>query len=197
MFNSIQGEITGKGPEYLWLQSGDLEWDLAVSSTTLQALPPLGGRVRVWTWLQHTEDTMKFFAFSSPQERSLFLDLIKVNGVGPKAAMKFLSGMPWKDLEAALEAGDTAKLSKIPGMGLKTAQKVVLALKGRLQMSEDDAGGPGLFSELVQSLADMGFDRKAVEKAVNSSSAEISEPDPVKREKLLFQRALQKLSGAE
>lgn len=197
MFNSIQGEITGKGPEYLWLQSGDVEWDLAVSATTLQALPPLGSRVRVWTWLQHTEDTMKFFAFSHPQERSLFLDLIKVNGVGPKAAMKFLSGLPWKDLEAALEAGDTAKLSKIPGMGLKTAQKVVLALKGRLQMAEEGNSGPALFAELVQSLADMGFDRKAVEKAVASASGEIVEGDEAKREKLLFQRALQKLSGAE
>ena len=197
MFNSIQGEITHKGLENLYLQSGDLEWDLSVTAISLQTLPALGQRTKVYTYLLHTEDQMKYFAFSTTQERALFLDLIKVNGVGPKAAMKFLSGLNWKDFVTALETGDTGRLSKVPGMGLKTAQKVVLALKGKLQISGDSPAMEGNLGELIHSLTEMGFDRKLVEKAVSTILPEVLEVEESKKEKIMFQKALSWLTGVD
>ncbi len=141
MWNSLSGEITRKGLEQVFLQSGDLEWDIAMGRFGLEALPPVGQRARVYVWLQHTEDSMRLFGFASVTERSLFLDLLKVSGVGPKLALKALSGMRHQDFAVALEAGDAARLSKVPGVGLKTAQKIILALQGKLIL--DDTAGPG------------------------------------------------------
>lgn len=195
MFNSLQGEITRKGLDQLFLQSGDLEWDLAVSLNTLNSLPPVGSRAKVYTYLLHKEDQMKLIGFSSIQERALFLDLIKVSGVGPKVALKFLSGLKYTEFAVALDAGDTAKLSKVPGLGLKTAQKIVLALKGKLNL-EDSQPQYSPYAEIVASLSEMGFDRKAAEKALAEVLPEIdlAGKSELDKEKLLFQKALFRLS---
>jgi Holliday junction DNA helicase RuvA len=196
MWNSISGEVTRKGLENLFLQSGEMEWDIAMGRFSLEALPPVGQRARVYTWLQHTEDTMKLFGFATVTERSLFLDLLKVSGVGPKLALKALSGMRHQEFAGALEAGDAARLSKVPGVGLKTAQKIILALQGKLIL--DDTSGPGATptGELIASLAEMGFDRRQVEKVVKEveNDAAAAGLDPVERERKLFQLALVKLS---
>lgn len=196
MWNSISGEITRKGLEQVFLQSGDLEWDIAMGRFSLEALPPVGQRARVYVWMQHTEDSMKLFGFASVSERSLFLDLLKVSGVGPKLALKALSGMRHQEFAGALEAGDAARLSKVPGVGLKTAQKIILALQGKLVL--DEASGPGAnpTAELVAALAEMGFDRRLVDKVVKELEndvevAGLAEPE---RERRLFQLALVKLS---
>lgn len=196
MWNSISGEITRKGLEQVFLQSGDLEWDIFMGRFSLEALPPVGQRARVYTWLQHTEDSMKVFGFASVTERSLFLDLLKVSGVGPKLALKALSGMRHQEFAGALEAGDAARLSKVPGVGLKTAQKIILALQGKLIL--DDTPGPGASptAELVAALAEMGFDRRLVDKVVKELENEPSVLglDATERERKLFQLALVRLS---
>lgn len=196
MWNSLSGEITRKGLEQVFLQSGDIEWDIAIGRFSLEALPPVGQRTKIYVWLQHTEDSMKIFGFASVAERSLFLDLLKVSGVGPKLALKALSGMRWPDFAGALEAGDTGRLSKVPGVGLKTAQKIVLALQGKLVL--DEASGPGSSptAELVASLAEMGFDRRQVDKVVKEleNDPEIVSLDEMERERRLFQQALMRLS---
>jgi Holliday junction DNA helicase RuvA len=196
MWNSLSGEVTRKGLEQVLIQSGDLEWEIAMGRFSLEALPPVGQRAKVYLWLQHTEDTMKLYGFATVTERSMFLDLLKVSGVGPKLALKALSGMRHQEFAGALEAGDAARLSKVPGVGLKTAQKIILALQGKLVL--DDGSGPGASptSELIASLAEMGFDRRLVEKAVKEleNDASAAGLDPVERERKLFQLALVKLS---
>ena len=196
MWNSLTGELTRKNLESIFLLVGDMEWDIAVPRSTLDTLPSVGNRIKVYTWLQHTEDTMKLFGFAQVQERALFLDLLKVSGVGPKLALKCLSGLAPQQFAAALEAGDATLLSKVPGVGLKTAQKMILALKGKLLLDDSPVSG-GPEAELISSLAEMGFDRKAVERVVTSVNAE---PDLVglssaERERTVFQRALMKLSA--
>ncbi len=196
MWNSLTGELTRKNLESIFLLVGDMEWDIAVPRSTLEALPAVGSRAKVYTWLQHTEDTMKLFGFAQVQERALFLDLLKVSGVGPKLALKCLSGLAPQQFAAALEAGDATLLSKVPGVGLKTAQKMILALKGKLLLDESPvSGGPD--AELISSLAEMGFERKAVERVVAAVSAEPEFADlpSAERERRLFQRALLKLSA--
>lgn len=197
MWNSISGEVTRKGLEQVFLQSGDLEWDIAMGRFSLEALPPVGQRAKVYVWLQHTEDSMKLFGFASVTERALFLDLLKVSGVGPKLALKALSGMKHQEFAGALEAGDAARLSKVPGVGLKTAQKIILALQGKLILDE---AGPGASptAELVAALAEMGFDRRDVDKVVKAleNDPAVAGLDAAERERKLFQLALVKLSSS-
>jgi Holliday junction DNA helicase RuvA len=195
MWNSISGEITRKGLEQVFLQSGDMEWDIAMGRFGLDALPAVGQRAKVYVWLSHTEDAMKLFGFASVTERALFLDLIKVSGVGPKLALKALSGMRHQEFAAALEAGDAARLSKVPGVGLKTAQKIILALQGKLVL-DDAAPGTNPTGELIAALAEMGFDRRVVEKTVKEleNDAGLAGLSTEERERRLFQLALVKLS---
>jgi Holliday junction DNA helicase RuvA len=196
MWNSLSGEISRKGLENLLLQSGDLEWDIAMGRFSLEALPPVGQRARVYVWLQHTEDQMRLFGFATVSERSLFLDLLKVSGVGPKLALKALSGMRWQEFAAALEAGDAGRLSKVPGVGLKTAQKIILALQGKLVLEETSGPGASPTAELVAALAEMGFDRRQVDKVVKDleNDASVAGLAEQERERRLFQLALVRLS---
>lgn len=196
MWNSLSGEITRKGLEQVFLQSGDIEWDLFMGRFSLEALPPVGQRAKVYVWLQHTEDNMKLFGFASVTERALFLDLLKVSGVGPKLALKALSGMRHQEFAAALETGDAARLSKVPGVGLKTAQKIILALQGKLILEETSGPGESPTGELIAALAEMGFDRRLVDKVVKEleNDPSIAGLDPTERERKLFQLALVKLS---
>jgi len=198
MWNSISGEITRKGLEQVFLQSGDMEWDIGMGRFSLEALPPVGQRAKIYVWLQHTEDTMRLFGFASVTERSLFLDLLKVSGVGPKLALKALSGMRHQEFAGALEAGDAARLSKVPGVGLKTAQKIILALQGKLILEENSGPGASPTGELIASLAEMGFDRRQVEKVVKEveNDPAVTGLDAVDRERKLFQLALVKLSSS-
>ena len=132
MFNSISGTLTGKTAESIYIETNGIEWEVFVSALSADRFGTAGSTVRVYTWLYHREDQMRLFGFLTPAERSLFLDLTKVDGIGPKQALKILSGLDSGALEAALEAGDVARLQSIPGIGKKTAQKMVLALKGQL-----------------------------------------------------------------
>jgi Holliday junction DNA helicase RuvA len=198
MWNSLTGEITHKGIDSLYLLVGDVEWDLTVSRNTLLALPTLGSRVKVYTWLQHLEDSMRVFGFASTQERSLFLDLIKVSGVGPKLAIRCLSGLTWNLFADALEAGDAQKLSTIPGLGIKTAQKIILSLKGKLVLNQETLS-TSVNSDIVNALVEMGFDRKSCERIVEriTADAEFSSLPEAERERWLFQKALLQLSAGE
>ena len=195
MWNSLTGEITRKGLEQLFLQSGDWEWDLVVSRHGLESLPAVGQRAKVYVWLQHTEDQMKLFGFATVAERAVFLDLLRVNGVGPKLALKILSGVRHSELIGILESGDAARLSKVPGVGLKTAQKILLALEGKL-VRMDEEQGPSPLNELIASLSEMGFERRTVEPVVRelANDPELAALDPSSRERWLFQRALTRLS---
>ncbi|NNM66816.1 MAG: Holliday junction branch migration protein RuvA [Spirochaetales bacterium] len=198
MWNSLTGEITHKGSDSLYLLVADVEWDLTVSRNTLSALPAVGSRSKVYTWLQHTEDAMRVFGFVSTQERSLFLDLIKVSGVGPKLAIRCLSGLTWNLFADALEAGDAQKLSTIPGLGIKTAQKIILSLKGKLLLNQETSV-ISVNSDLVNALVEMGFDRKSCERVVEkiTEDAEFSSLSDAERERRLFQKALLMLSAGE
>jgi Holliday junction DNA helicase RuvA len=168
MFNSFKGTITEKGGDYCCLETGGVEWLFLTSLSTLTQLK-VGRQTKLYSYLQHKEDGMTLFGFASSEERALFLNLIKVNGVGPKAAAKILSGLSVADFQLALNSEDIAALTRIPGLGKATAQKIVLALKGRLVMpgsEESTLHEPD--DELTASLTAMGFDRKKAAAAVKN-----------------------------
>lgn len=179
MYESLRGELTGKKSQTVTLLTGGVEWILSVTVNTLHQLPPVGEEAKLFTHLQHREDAMILFGFATEKERTLFRELLTVNGVGPKAAIKILSGIPSDRFLQALDSEDVKTLSRIPGLGTKTAQKIILSLRGRLTALDAEGGAtnsPGStgFNEIIDSLAGMGFDKKKAEKAVSHVAADES-----------------------
>jgi Holliday junction DNA helicase RuvA len=172
MFNSIRGLVTGKNAGGLWLSTGGLEWDLAVPLTDQAELPPPGEEALIFTWLYHREDQMKLYGFASMRRRATFLELLKVEGIGPKGALKIMGGIGQGELEAALEAGDLNRLERVPGLGKKTAQKMLLALRGKLASLDGDVQGEP-YGDLAEALAGMGYDKRAAAEALAKAAADL------------------------
>jgi len=202
MFNSISGTLTGKTAESIYIETNGIEWEVFVSALSADRFGTAGSTVRVYTWLYHREDQMKLFGFLTPAERSLFLDLTKVDGIGPKQALKILSGLDSAALEAALEAGDVARLQSIPGIGKKTAQKMVLTLKGQLTGLHDtgrtETAKKSEFEDIITALINMGYDRKRATETVESiaQSMRAKNVNPLAQEEELFRTAIVNLSSS-
>jgi len=173
MFNSVTGEITYKDEEKLCVQSAGIEWEFAVSRRALASFPPIGQTARVYTHLVHREDAMRLYGFTDPAERSLFLDLQKVEGVGPRGAMKILSGVDRERFAKALDDEDVDALSAVPGIGRKTAQKIILTLKGKLTPM-NGAASRTTEEDIAAALVGMGFDRKTAKAAVATALKALS-----------------------
>jgi holliday junction DNA helicase RuvA len=163
VFNSLTGRVTETTRYGVRLQTAGIEWDLETTAQTIARFSTELAEVRIFIHLLHREDSMKLFGFWSVHERALFLELMKVSGIGPKQALRILSAAGTDRLPAILEAGDVDGLSALPGIGRKTAQKILVTLQGKLALgdtSESSSGG-----EIVAALIDMGFDRKAAQTA--------------------------------
>ncbi|MDR1277394.1 MAG: Holliday junction branch migration protein RuvA [Treponema sp.] len=197
MFNSLKGIVGEKSGDTLFLATGGVEWEITLPVTDLSALPGPGEEARVFTWLYHREDQMRLFGFAGERRRNTFLELLKVEGIGPRAAVKILGGIGQEDLERALEAGDLARLEAVPGLGKKTAQKMILALKGKIAHAVSSPAAASPYGELVDALAEMGYDKRAAADAL--AKAEASLPpgaEGAEREKILFREAIVLLSQA-
>ena len=195
MFNSIRGVITEKLSDCVYLLSAGIEWDIAVPATDISRLPPLGEEGRLFTWLYHREDMMKLYGFAAEERRATFLELLKVEGIGPKAALKIMGGISQEELENALESGDITRLEAVPGLGKKTAQKMILALKGKLVRANAVSHAP--YGDLVEALVEMGYDRRTAAEALHRAESELKPGlTGEEREKLLFKQAIVYLSSA-
>ena len=195
MFNSLRGIVSGKNHETVYLLSGDIEWEIAMPVNDLDEFA-LNANCRIFTWLYHREDQMRVYGFSDERRRDTFLELLKVEGIGPKGALKILGGIRQDDLEHALEAGDLARLEAVPGLGKKTAQKMLLSLKGKLVHPSVVSAAVTAYNDLAEALIAMGYDRRAAVEALAKADAAVP-PDiaPVEREKRLFKEAIVFLSG--
>ncbi len=196
MIHSLTGRITGKLEGHLLLSSGPVEWTLTVSNSTLSSLPEVGETCRVLTYLHHREDQFYLVGFADESERELFSDLIGVSGIGPKQAVKILSGMNAKLLTEAITQEDLLTLSKIPGLGKKTAQKIILALKGTLVDQQKESSGHMETNDLIEALVQMGYDRQQVRRALQevTSRADTAGMDTALREAHLMKEAIRLLS---
>ena len=196
MFNSIRGHLSEKRADSICIDSGGVEFELSVPARSVDDFGRLGDEARAFAWLHHYEDGMRLYGFATEAERAVFHLLMKVEGIGPKQALRILSGARPEALDAALESDDLAALQRIPGVGPKLAQKMLLALKGKLVRPSDALSRPGAtpaeWTDVIRSLVDMGFDRKETEKAVASESKGVG-PGP-EREREIFRRALLALS---
>ncbi|MCF0237908.1 MAG: Holliday junction branch migration protein RuvA, partial [Sphaerochaetaceae bacterium] len=177
MINAIIGQLVCVTAQSCTILGGAVEYELLISSQTATKLSNLQGsdrtNVRILTWLQHREDGMTLFGFYDEDERRLFKELINVNGIGPKQAMKILSGVRVSDFIAALDNSDVNFLSKIPGLGSKTSQKIILALRDTLVFTSEDSkpqnvasGASKKYEDVIAALTEMGYDKRKVHEAV-------------------------------
>lgn len=134
MYNYIIGEIAIKSEGLVVLENNGIGYEIAVSMNTLDALPCQGQTAKVYTFLNVREDAMNLYGFATPEEKNMFLKLTDVSGVGPKVALSILSGIRLSDLAIAIKQEDTKLLSTIKGIGKKTAERIILELKDKIDL---------------------------------------------------------------
>ena len=205
MFNSLTGRFSGHSFPQVFIETAGVEWQIEVSAGTFQSVlaSAHGEPVRLFVYLQAREDLLKLFGFWSESERRAFLELITVPGIGPRQALRILSGTTVAQLTQLLEAEDVQALTRIPGLGTKTAQKMILQLKGHLVLEDATTAGDGTgtgtpLEELLTALTEMGFDRGATRTVLNKLREELVEPDePLtdRHEQEIFRRAIVELSN--
>ena len=136
MYAFIEGKVCEKSGGTLILQAGGIGYLLTCSLTTIQAAPPVGQTMRCMTSLSVREDAMELFGFATQEEKDLFLRLIAISGVGPKLALSILGSMPVRDLQVAILMDDVTAISRAPGVGKKTAQRITLELRDKITQAE-------------------------------------------------------------
>ncbi|MEO9656381.1 Holliday junction branch migration protein RuvA [Marinomonas sp.] len=132
MIGRIVGTLIEKSPPELLVDVAGIGYELSASMTTIYDLPPVGGEVVLYTHFQVKEDSQTLYGFSDKGERALFRVLIKVNGIGPKMALAVLSSMSSEELVANVQDSDVTALTKIPGVGKKTAERLIIELRDKL-----------------------------------------------------------------
>ena len=173
MINAVVGKIVKLQPDYVTvLTPGGIEYRLEISQNTSSKLSADTGkeRVRILAILQHREDAMVLFGFYDEDERFCFEQLQTVPGIGAKQAQKILSGITVQNLVKLLDAQDVKALSKVSGIGPKTAQKLVLQLRNVLVLDDEEETGAAEdkgYRDLIDSFVQMGFDRKLVARTLN------------------------------
>jgi Holliday junction DNA helicase RuvA len=141
MIGSIRGRILSKTPPQLTVDVGGVGYEIESPMSTFFLLPPVGDEVRLLTHLVVREDAHVLYGFGTEEERRLFRSLIKVSGIGPKIALALLSGISVEAFARCVQSEDVAALTKIPGIGRKTAERLVIELRDRLAAAEEGAAG--------------------------------------------------------
>ncbi len=139
MYAFVEGTVCEKSAGTLVLKAGGIGYALSCSATTLQAAPAIGETMMCQAWLSVKEDAMELYGFATSEEKRMFLKLIAVSGVGPKMALGLLGAMSVKDLNTAVLMEDITALSRAPGIGKKTAQRICMELRDKV--TQADLGG--------------------------------------------------------
>lgn len=146
MISYIKGPLVDIWEDMIVVEAAGIGYNIHVPVSVIEALPKAGTEVQIYTSLQVREDAMTLFGFLSRQDLQMFRQLLGVNGIGPKAALGLLSALRVDDLRMAILSGDAKAISRAPGIGPKTAQRVILDLKDRIKI-EDILPGGGTFGD--------------------------------------------------
>lgn len=173
MIGYLQGRPLRYGTDHFILLVQGVGYEVHCSSQTLNDIEgkPM---VEVWVHTHVREDALQLFGFSTELERALFLSLLKVNGIGPKSAMQILSGAPPPQIIQWIEDANAAALSKLPKIGKKSAEQIVLTLQGKLVRSSESGSSQrfGARSQIVSALVNLGFRLTDVERVVDQMPPE-------------------------
>ena len=175
MIAHLRGTILEKHPNRIVVDVGGVGYDVAVPLSTFYGLSDIGGAVSLRVHTHVREDAIALFGFATPLELDLFERLIGISGIGPKVGLAVLSGIEPVELMGAIERGDLARLTAIPGVGKKTSERIVLELKDRLPKPAAVAATavmpdvPVVRDDVLSALINLGYHRPLAEKAVDAA----------------------------
>ena len=197
MIAQLRGRVVSKGPGEVVIDVAGVGYRVTIPVSTFYRLGEPGSEASLLTYTHVREDALALFGFLTSGEQALFELLIGVAGVGPKLAINVLSGIEAEELVQALRAGDIARLQRIPGVGKKTAERLVVELRDKAQKlsigapAAEASAGPTPKDDLVSALANLGYSRPEAEKAAERALKE----DGAGRFEDMLRRSLRVLSG--
>jgi holliday junction DNA helicase RuvA len=175
MIAHIRGRLLSKHPNQAIVEAAGVGYDVTISVSTFSDLPAPGGEVALHIHTHVREDALALYGFLRQSEKQIFEKLISVSGIGPKLAITILSGMPADEMAGAIRGNDVAKLTRIPGIGRKTAERMVLELRDKLP--KEALGEPATLpaitpveEDVLSALMNLGYQRAAAERALTSVS---------------------------
>jgi len=170
MIAHLRGRLLAKHPNQAIVEAGGVGYDVAISVPTFTELPATGAEVALHVHTHVREDALALFGFLRIEEKQLFERLIAVSGIGPRLAITILSGMAAAEMVGAIRANDIAKLTRIPGIGKKTAERMVLELRDKLSAfgATPVAAPSGFEEDVLSALTNLGYQRAAAERAVDA-----------------------------
>ena len=197
MIASVSGEVLVRRPDHVVIDTGGVGYRLSVSAETLRAVPAVGKRATLQAHLVPRDDALNLYGFSSTDERDLFLLLISVGGVGPKVAIAALSGGPARELLRAIAAGDAKRFQAVPGIGKRTAERIIVELREKVAGElEGDADGVSAAdgeedprSLAREGLLNLGYQPAEAERLLAEAEGETPEE--------IVQAALRRAAGAK
>jgi Holliday junction DNA helicase RuvA len=157
MIASVRGEVTVRRPDHVVVECAGVGYRLAVSAHTLRSVPAAGGETLLHAHLVLRDDGMHLFGFASEEERELFLMLVGVQGVGPKVALAVLSGGSPRELTGAMAAGDAGRFQAVPGIGKRTAERIIVELREKVAGQAGSGSFQATASEDPRTLAREGL----------------------------------------
>jgi Holliday junction DNA helicase RuvA len=177
MIAHLRGRLLSKTPNQAIVECAGVGYDVTISVATFSALPSEGAEAVLYIHTHVREDQLALFGFSETQEKRLFEKLLTISGIGPKLAITVLSGIDSNRLVTAIRSGDHATLTRIPGIGKKTAERVVLELKDKLDdmtgIAPAQPAAPSLGAvadDVLSALVNLGYPRPIAQKAVESAA---------------------------
>ena len=173
MIAHLRGKLIAKHPNQAIVETGGVGYDVTITVPTFSDLPASGHDVALYIHTHVREDAIALFGFLRAEEKQLFEKLISVSGIGPKLAITILSGMHTADMVSAIRGNDVARLTRIPGIGKKTAERMVLELRDKL---EGFGAAPAVATatpaeeDVLSALVNLGYQRAAAERAVAAAA---------------------------
>ena len=192
MIVHIEGKIIIKKPDSIIVDVNGLGYECSISNYTYNELPEVGSTVFLNTYLQISENSHSLYGFLNLEEKSLFIMLISINGIGPKKAMPILSSSVPNDIINRIVSGDVSMMSSLPGVGPKTAKRIIIELKDKLSdysASISDLEDTTIINDALNALTVLGYSGIAVKKAIN----EILAKNPDIETSELIKRTLNKI----
>jgi holliday junction DNA helicase RuvA len=197
MIASVSGEVLVRRPDYVVIDAAGVGYRLAVSAETLKAVPARGKHASLHAHLVARDDSLSLYGFASEEERDLFLHLISVGGVGPKVALAALSGGPVRELLRAIAAGDAKRFQAVPGIGKRTAERIIVELREKIAgeiEADAEATEVGASEEDSRSLARDGLLNLGYTPAEAAKLLSAAEGDSAEE---IVQSALRRAAGAK
>jgi holliday junction DNA helicase RuvA len=196
MIAHLRGTLLAKRPNQAVVETHGVGYDVAISVPTFSELPALGSEVALHIHTHVREDALLLYGFARLAEKQLFEKLLTVSGIGPKLAITILSGMPVDEMVGAIRGGDVARLTRIPGIGKKTAERMVLELRDKLPAPAGTvevtiAAANPVEEDVLSALANLGYQRAAAETALRAAKRNGNAPSSFD---LLFRETLAVLS---